>query len=230
MSKAVPSQVFALAFEAAPTALPVQRSMVGSAAKRVADVTLSLVALAFLWPLMVAIALAIRSSDGGPAIFAQTRVGRHGRPFTCLKFRSMVLDAEKVLADQLARDPQSMREWQANQKLVNDPRITGLGRFLRKSSLDELPQLINILLGQMSIVGPRPIVPAEIDRYGESFAHCFSVRPGLTGLWQVSGRSDCNYQTRVALDSRYAATQSFWLDAEIIVKTVPAVLLQHGSR
>lgn len=230
MSKAVPSQVFALAFEAAAPVVPARRSIAGSAAKRLCDITLSLTALIFLWPLMIAIALAIRTSDGGPAIFAQTRVGRNGRPFTCLKFRSMVLDADRALKDHLARDPQARREWQASQKLVDDPRITPLGRFLRKSSLDELPQLINILMGHMSIVGPRPIVPAEIDRYGESFSHCFSVRPGLTGLWQVSGRSDCNYQTRVALDARYAATQSFWLDAEIIVRTVPAVLAQQGSR
>lgn len=209
---------------------PARRGILSETAKRMCDVALAGTALLLLWPLMAAISLAIRMSDGGPALFAQVRVGRNGRPFTCLKFRSMVLDAERALADHLAADPQARREWAANQKLERDPRITGLGSFLRKSSLDELPQLINILLGQMSVVGPRPIVPAEIERYGESFAACFSVKPGLTGLWQVSGRSDCSYQTRVTLDHRYAATWSLWGDAEIILRTVPAVLSQRGSR
>jgi lipopolysaccharide/colanic/teichoic acid biosynthesis glycosyltransferase len=201
-----------------------------SAGKRTFDVVLAASALLLVWPLMLAIALAIRMSDGGPALFAQRRVGRHGRPFTCLKFRTMVLNAEQALKDHLAADPQAQREWEANQKLENDPRVTGLGLFLRKSSLDELPQLFNIIAGQMSVVGPRPIVPAEIDRYGDNFSACFSVRPGLTGLWQVSGRSDCNYQTRVTLDFRYAVTWSLLGDAEIVARTVPAVLSQRGSR
>jgi exopolysaccharide production protein ExoY len=230
MSKAVPSQGFALVFPVDRAAPLAYRRVFRIALKRVIDTTIAAAALMFLWPLMLMIAAMIRLTDGGPAIFGQTRIGRNGRPFTCLKFRSMVLDAEQALKDHLERSPQARREWQDSQKLSHDPRITQLGRILRKTSLDELPQLINILCGQMSLVGPRPIVPAEIHRYGENFAHCFSVPPGLTGLWQVSGRSDCGYQTRVALDSRYVNSWSLWLDAEIIVKTIPAVLFQQGSR
>ncbi len=230
MSKVLPSQQFALVVASRTSVKPVRRSIAANVGKRMIDVMLAGSALLLIWPLMLAIALAIRVSDGGPALFAQRRVGRHGRPFTCLKFRTMVLNAEQALQDHLASDPQARREWEANQKLDADPRITGLGVFLRKSSLDELPQLFNILLGQMSVVGPRPIVPAEIDRYGDSFSACFSVRPGLTGLWQVSGRSDCNYQTRVTLDYRYAVTWNFLSDIEIIARTIPAVLSQRGSR
>lgn len=204
--------------------------MVAGVTKRTLDIVLATAGLLLIWPLMLAIAIAIRAGDGGPALFAQMRVGRNGRPFTCLKFRTMVLDAEQALATHLASDPHARREWEAYQKLEHDPRITGLGGFLRKTSLDELPQLLNILAGQMSVVGPRPIVPTEIERYGDSFASCFSVRPGLTGLWQVSGRSDCSYQGRVALDQRYAASWTLLGDAEIMLKTVPAVLSQTGSR
>lgn len=230
MSKTLPSHGIMLVFTAERAALPSYSNIANLCVKRTIDICGALSALAFLWPLFVIIALAIRISDRGPAFFAQTRIGKNGRPFKCFKFRSMVLDADAALKAHLARCPHVRREWQENQKLADDPRVTRLGAFLRKTSLDELPQLVNILMGQMSLVGPRPIVPEEIHRYGENFSLCFSVPPGLTGLWQVSGRSDCGYEGRIALDRRYASNWSVWLDAEIIVKTIPAVLLQQGSR
>lgn len=206
------------------------RKSLDFALKRLIDIVLALTLLCLLAPLLCLLVALIRGSDGGPALFRQMRVGKGGRPFRCLKFRSMVLDAERALHDHLANDPQAAREWRESQKLSRDPRITALGSFLRKSSLDELPQLINILAGDMSFVGPRPIVADEVRRYGEAFVHCFSVQPGLTGLWQVSGRSDCSYVGRVMLDSRYASECSLWLDAQIMVRTIPAVLAQRGSR
>jgi len=230
MSKAAQTHEFPIGIAVRGSPPRVRRSIASAVIKRALDIVLASAGLLVLWPLMIAIAIAIRVGDGGPALFAQVRVGRNGRPFTCLKFRTMVMDAEKALAAHLASDPQARCEWETFQKLERDPRITGLGGFLRKTSLDELPQLFNILFGQMSVVGPRPIVHTEIERYGDSFVSCFSVRPGLTGLWQVSGRSDCSYQTRVALDQRYATTWTVLGDAEIILKTVPAVLTQKGSR
>jgi len=197
--------------------------------KRCLDVSVAATALFVLLPLMLLVVLAVRH-DGGPALFRHTRLGRHGRPFACLKFRSMVVDADEALRRHLDRDAAARQEWAATQKLTHDPRVTRLGRMLRKSSLDELPQLINVLRGEMSLVGPRPIVPDEAARYGELFEPCFSVRPGVTGLWQVSGRSDCPYEERVRLDARYAREWSLAQDLAILIKTVPAVLAQRGSR
>jgi len=230
VSKTLPSHGILLVFAADRDVAPSYSNIASLCCKRTIDICGACAALLFLWPLFIVIALSIRIADGGPALFAQTRIGRNGRPFKCLKFRSMVLDADAALRTHLERFPQVQREWQENQKLSDDPRVTRLGAFLRRTSLDELPQLINILTGQMSLVGPRPIVPDEIHRYGENFSHCFSVSPGLTGLWQVSGRSDCGYENRIALDRRYASNWSVWLDVEIIIRTIPAVLLQQGSR
>jgi exopolysaccharide production protein ExoY len=230
MSKSLPFREIALVVPGIGSRPLPLASWACTRCKAVLDRTAALLAIVLLWPLFVGLALAIRLSDGGPALFVQTRIGKNGRPFKCFKFRSMALDSEQVLRGHLEACPQARAEWAQYQKLSNDPRITALGAFLRKTSLDELPQCLNILLGQMSFVGPRPIVPDEIQRYGESFAHCFSVAPGLTGLWQVSGRSDCTYQQRVALDSQYASEWSLWLDAAIVLKTVPAVLRQRGSR
>ncbi|MDR6873008.1 lipopolysaccharide/colanic/teichoic acid biosynthesis glycosyltransferase [Bosea sp. BE125] len=179
---------------------------------------------------MLLIAGLIRAGDGGPAFFRQARVGRSGKSFRCWKFRTMASNAEEALQRLLASDPAAAQEWAESQKLTRDPRITPVGAFLRRSSLDELPQLFNIVSGDMSFVGPRPIVAAERERYGEAFNHCFSVPPGLTGLWQISGRSDCSYATRISLDSQYASDWHLLLDAKILVKTVPAVLMQKGSR
>ncbi|MEM9178105.1 MAG: sugar transferase [Pseudomonadota bacterium] len=209
---------------------PYSRNGANGFFKRATDFLIALVALVFLLPILIPIAIAIRISDGGPALFKQTRIGRDGNNFRCYKFRSMVIDADVRLKKLLDTDPRARREWQATQKLENDPRITAFGRFLRKSSLDELPQLINILRGDMSIVGPRPIVQNEIEKYGDYFTYYCQVRPGLTGLWQVSGRSDTSYGERVALDVRYVSDWSYSSDIKIMMMTVPAVLLSDGAK
>jgi exopolysaccharide production protein ExoY len=196
---------------------------------RVLDVAIALLALIFVLPLMAVIALAIFLQDGGPILFSHRRIGRGGKPFYCYKFRSMAVDAEARLAGLLARDAAARIEWELNHKLRNDPRVTPLGLFLRRSSLDELPQLLNVLQGTMSLVGPRPIVDAEIPRYGKRFRHYCAVKPGITGLWQISGRNDVNYRTRVAMDCLYAKSQSPALYLWIVVVTIPAVLSRKGS-
>lgn len=196
---------------------------------RLIDVILATAALVFLAPLLLPIAALIKLQDGGPIFFAHRRIGMDGRTFHCLKFRSMVVDAEARLAEYLAKSPEAQLEWAQDHKLRNDPRITKLGAFLRKSSLDELPQLINVLRGEMGVVGPRPIVQAEIVRYGRTFRHYCSVRPGITGLWQVSGRNDVSYRRRVALDRAYARSKCLAVYLGIIVKTIPAVLSRSGS-
>lgn len=190
---------------------------------------IALVALIFLAPLMIAIAIAVYAQDGGPVVFAHRRIGRGGRHFKCLKFRSMAVDAQERLAQLLATDPAAREEWERDHKLRNDPRVTRLGAFLRKSSLDELPQLINVLRGEMSLVGPRPIVDAEAPKYGHRFRYYCAVKPGITGLWQVSGRNDTSYRSRVAMDCVYATHRNALLDAKIMLATVPAVLLSRGS-
>lgn len=186
--------------------------------------------LVFAAPFLLPAMFLISRHDGGPAIFAQDRIGHGGRVFRCYKLRSMVVDSQERLEHLLATDPEARAEWEATQKLTNDPRITRLGQFLRKSSLDELPQLWNILRGDMSIVGPRPIVHNEIAKYGTDFIYYTDVRPGLTGLWQVSGRSDTTYDERVALDVRYVREWSFVGDVKVIAKTIPAILASKGAR
>ena len=193
------------------------------------NIVIALVALAVFLPLMVFVALAVWSQDRGPIFFAHKRIGKGGRPFPCLKFRSMAVDAEERLEDLLTRDPVARAEWERDHKLRNDPRVTKLTLFLRKSSLDELPQLLNVLRGQMDMVGPRPIVEAEIPKYGSRFRHYCAVNPGITGLWQVSGRNDTSYRTRVAMDCIYAKAKNPALDLWLIACTVPAVLLRKGS-
>lgn len=196
---------------------------------RVLDVLIALVVLTFLAPLMIVVAIAIKIQDGGSIFFGHSRIGYEGRAFRCWKFRSMVVDAEARLAALLAADPDARREWEADQKLRRDPRVTLLGRFLRVSSVDELPQLFNVLTGEMSLVGPRPIVTAEVARYGNRFAQYCSVRPGITGLWQVSGRNDVGYRSRVAMDTVFAKHQSAGLYIALLCATVPAVLFRRGS-
>ena len=193
------------------------------------NIAVALAALIFLLPVMLLVALAIYAQDGGPVLFAHRRIGLNGRHFYCLKFRSMAIDAEARLAALLASDPAARTEWQRDHKLRCDPRVTPLGAFLRKTILDELPQFFNVLRGDMSIVGPRPIVEAEVAKYGRRFRDYCTVKPGITGLWQVSGRNDTSYRTRVALDCVYARHRSFSLDAYIIACTVPAVLARRGS-
>ena len=193
------------------------------------NVVIALVALLFLAPVMIGVALAIFAQDGGPIVFAHRRIGKGGRYFHCLKFRSMAVDAEQRLADLLANDPEARAEWEKDHKLRNDPRVTRLGAFLRKTSLDELPQIFNVLRGEMSLVGPRPIVDAEVGKYGRRFNNYCAVKPGITGLWQVSGRNDVSYRARVAMDCIYARERNVLMDGFIIAATVPAVLMRKGS-
>jgi len=191
---------------------------------------LALVLLVLLAPLMLVIAMLIARRDGMPVLFAHYRVGRNGKLFRCMKFRSMLRNSEQVLADLLRDDPQARAEWARDQKLTDDPRITPIGHFLRRSSLDELPQLLNVLRGEMSLVGPRPITVAELTRYGSVRWHYLSVRPGITGLWQVSGRNNTTYEERVALDQRYVEQRSVLGDVAILFRTVRVVVLREGAR
>jgi exopolysaccharide production protein ExoY len=202
----------------------------GTSAKRITDIVIASVALVFVFPLLLVVATLIRLQDGGKAVYAQKRYGRNGRTFSCYKLRSMVANADERLQEILATDPEARAEWEETQKLVNDPRITPLGHFIRKTSIDELPQLINIIRGEMSLVGPRPIVESEIAKYGEYYRDYCAVRPGLTGLWQVEGRSDTTYEERVQLDVKYASSRTFTGDIMIMLRTVPAVLLSKGAR
>ena len=204
-------------------------SAVSPAIGRVMDVVVALVALCLLAPVMAMVALAVVLERKGPVVFRHMRVGKAGRRFPVLKFRSMRMDADQVLIDHLSANPAAAEEWARDHKLKDDPRITPLGRFLRKSSLDELPQLVNVLAGQMSIVGPRPIVEAEIPRYGRFFKAYCCVRPGITGVWQVSGRNDVSYRRRVAMDALYARRKSVLLDLRLMSATIPAVLTRRGS-
>jgi exopolysaccharide production protein ExoY len=190
---------------------------------------LALALFVFILPLLALVAIAVFCQDDGPVVFAHKRVGRNGRPFFCLKFRSMAADAEARLAEVLRNDPEARAEWERDRKLKNDPRITPLGNFLRRSSLDELPQLFNVLRGEMSLVGPRPIVFDETVKYGRRFRHYCAVKPGITGLWQISGRNDVSYRARVAMDCLYARRKSLILDGWILLATIPAVLCRRGS-
>jgi exopolysaccharide production protein ExoY len=197
---------------------------IGGRVKRTMDLVLAGVALVLLAPFMLLIAALIQMTMGGPVIFRQERIGRNGRPFTFFKFRTMCANADEVLRTYLASNPVAAAEWRETQKLMKDPRVTRIGRFLRKSSLDELPQLFNVLRGDMSLVGPRPILRSEVWRYGRHARRCFQARPGLTGLWQVSGRNRISYRSRIALDRYYASHWSIWLDLLVMLKTIPALL------
>lgn len=193
------------------------------------DVAVAFAALIFFGPLLILTAVMVKLEDGGPILYSHRRVGKNGRPFGCLKFRSMAVDADARLSALIATDQAAATEWAVNHKLRDDPRVTRIGRFLRQSSLDEFPQLFNVLKGDMSVVGPRPIVEAEIARYGASFADYCLIRPGITGLWQISGRSDLSYSERVSLDADYARRKSLAVDIVILAKTIPAVLFRRGS-
>ena len=198
-------------------------------AKRALDLVGSIILIVFFMPHMCLMAVLVKMADGGPILFAQTRIGRNGQRFKCLKFRTMVVDAEEALKTYFDRYPDARREWIETQKLRVDPRVTPIGRFLRKTSFDELPQLLNVLAGQMSLVGPRPIIEEEIPRYGDKILAYMTVRPGLTGLWQVSGRSNCSYEERVALDAKYISEWRLRSDFVILLRTVPVLLRQDGS-
>ena len=197
--------------------------------KRCLDVALCLLALPVLVPLGAGLACAIRLDSPGPAFYRHHRIGRKGREIRIYKFRTMALNAEAILRDCLDKDENLRREWESVHKLRNDPRVTRVGAFLRKTSLDELPQLINVLVGDMSLVGPRPIVAAEIEKYGEVYDEYRRVRPGITGLWQVSGRNDTSYGERVAYDRYYIRNWSVWMDVWILARTAPVALTGSGA-
>ena len=196
---------------------------------RILDVCVAVTMLIVLLPVMLVIPIGILISDPGPIFFAQKRVGKNGRIIKCLKFRTMCVDADEKLKKLLASNPKLREEWKEKQKLDRDPRITRFGQFLRQSSLDELPQLFAIVMGDMSLVGPRPIIEAEIPRYGRFITSYLSVKPGLTGLWQVTGRNNTTYRRRVATDVFYVRSKSLMLDLKILLATIPAVLTGRGS-
>lgn len=198
-------------------------------ASRAFDLVVAVTMLLVALPFLIVLAIALQIDSPGRLFFVQSRVGRGGAMFPCLKFRTMCENADQVLAEYLAGSEEARAEWSRDFKLRNDPRVTRLGRLVRKLSLDEFPQLVNIVQGHMSVVGPRPIVAAEAERYGASFATYCAVRPGLTGLWQVSGRNDVSYRERVELDCTYVARKSVAFDCFIVLKTVPAVILSRGS-
>lgn len=207
---------------------PISRESAYFAAKRMLDVTGSLVLAGAFAPLMLAIVLLLRKNKG-PVIYRHHRVGRGGRVFECLKFRTMVPDADDILPRLLEQDSSSKGEWLRNHKLRRDPRVTRLGRFLRRTSLDELPQLWNVIRGEMSLVGPRPVVPQELPRYGRNVRDYLAINPGITGLWQVEGRDDADYRRRVVLDTYYVRRQNLLLDLWILFKTIRVVLGGRGA-
>ena len=197
---------------------------IGALAKRSVDIVLALSGIILLAPLLVICYLLTIATSPGPALFRHRRVGFNGRHFDCLKFRTMLVDAPEQLRRLLESDPAAAAEWAATRKLRRDPRVTAIGALLRKSSLDELPQLFNVLRGEMSIVGPRPVTDEELERYTTSVGAYLACRPGITGLWQVSGRSTTTYDKRVACDAFYAQNWSIALDAKILIVTLPSLL------
>jgi len=219
-----------VSFEAAIAA----RGEVDHAARRDAmlmraiDVTFAGAAVLLLLPLLILIIAALKLTSPGPVLFAHRRIGKDGQVFACYKFRSMVVNSAEVLDTHLAENADARAEWARDHKLRKDPRVTSIGRLLRRSSLDEVPQIFNVLRGEMSIVGPRPIVEGEIIRYRQYIADYMRVKPGITGLWQISGRNNTTYRRRVALDTTYARTRSVTLDLAIMARTVPAVVMGSG--
>jgi Undecaprenyl-phosphate galactose phosphotransferase WbaP len=197
--------------------------------KRLMDLGIVVMGGLILMPLFLVISALVKISSPGSVFFGHKRLGKDGKPFTAYKFRSMVQNSNEILDALLKSDPGMREEWAENHKLKNDPRITKIGKFLRRTSFDEFPQLINVLKGEMSLVGPRPIVNDEVEKYGEDFNRIFSVKPGLTGLWQVSGRSDTDYGERISFDTYYLQSWSVWLDIWILYKTFGVVLRGKGA-
>lgn len=201
-----------------------------NAVKRAFDIFFSILILILTAPLMAFIAMAVRISSRGKIVYAHERIGRGGKPFRCYKFRTMYPNADERLRDILNNSPELKKEWDQTHKLKNDPRVTPIGKFLRKTSLDEFPQFWNVLKGDLSVVGPRPVVQYEVERHlGIKAAKLLSIRPGLTGLWQVSGRNDLSYATRIKMDEQYVDTQSMLLDLKIIGKTIPSMFISKGA-
>ena len=205
-------------------ARPLNRSI-----KTIVDYTLTIIGVILISPILLFIAGWIYKDSPGPVIFRHIRIGKNGRVFPCFKFRTMCINADKKLQELLANDAEARAEWEKDFKLKNDPRITKSGAFLRKTSLDELPQLLNVLRGEMSLVGPRPVIEAELPRYGDFLDDYLMVKPGITGMWQVNGRSDTTYDERVQMDSWYVRNWSVWLDFMLLFRTIKAVLAGKGA-
>ena len=195
--------------------------------KRVVDFTLSLIGLIVLSPIFLVIAIFIKKESDGPVFFKHKRIGKNGKEIYIYKFRSMVTNAEELIKK---FTPEQMKEFKENFKLENDPRITKIGKFLRKTSLDELPQLINILKGELSIIGPRPVIKEELEKYGNNKEKFLSVMPGLTGYWAANGRSDTTYEQRMMMELYYVDNMSFKLDVKIFFKTAISVLKKEGAK
>jgi exopolysaccharide production protein ExoY len=198
--------------------------------KRAFDIAISSLLLVIIFPILLLLSIIVRL-DGGPAFFRHSRIGINSRPFGCLKYRTMSVNAEQDLVSYLAANPHAAMEWAAQRKLMHDPRVTRLGAVLRATSLDELPQLLNVLRGEMSLIGPRPVVQEELEHHYCSAGRTAyaATRPGITGLWQISGRSDTTYTERVRLDIAYVDTWSLRLDIMILLRTVPAVIARKGA-
>lgn len=195
--------------------------------KRFLDIFLSLIGLILLSPIFLIIAIIIKLDSKGPVFFVHSRIGEKGKPLGIYKFRTMVTNAEELIKK---FTPEQKEEFEKNFKLENDPRVTKIGNFLRKTSLDELPQILNILKGELSIIGPRPIVQAELEKYGDDKEKFLSVKPGLTGYWAANGRSDTSYEERIQMELYYVDNMSFWLDIKIFFKTIFAVIKKEGAR
>ena len=201
----------------------------GEKAKRLFDIIFSLLVLILFSPVYLILALLVALSSDGPIFYVQERVGKNYKRFNCIKFRTMVTNADEILIQMMETSPQFQQEWKSNFKLKKDPRITAIGKFLRITSLDEFPQFWNVLKGDMSVVGPRPLVAEELPKYGCHINEILTIRPGITGLWQVSGRNDIPYPRRVQIDLYYVKFRSFWLDLWIILKTIAVVVIPKDS-
>lgn len=197
--------------------------------KTIFDFALTLVGTVAISPILIFIAIWIYKDSPGPVIFKHTRIGKNGKKFPCYKFRSMCIDAKEKLAELLENDPVAKAEWERDFKLKNDPRITKSGAFLRRTSLDELPQIFNVLRGDMSLVGPRPVIEEELERYGEYVNDYLMVKPGITGMWQINGRNDTSYAERVCMDSWYVRNWSIWIDNLILWRTLKSVIRCKGA-
>jgi len=201
----------------------------GEFAKRLFDVVFSLLVLILFSPVYLLLALLIALSSPGPVFYIQERVGKDHKRFGCIKFRTMVQNADDLLVDLISTSPQVRQEFEDSFKLKHDPRITAIGKFLRLTSLDEFPQFWNVLRGDMSVVGPRPLVPEELSKYGRHINKVLTIRPGLTGLWQVSGRNDIPYNQRIQIDVYYVNCQNFWLDLWVVIKTIGIVVIPKNN-
>jgi len=196
--------------------------------KRAVDIVLGLILLVLFSPIFAFLALTIRR-DGGPVFFKHTRLGKNGKVFNCRKFRTMQIDSEHILLDYLRNNSEANKEWKLKRKIKKDPRVTPIGQYLRRTSVDELPQLINVIKGEMSLVGPRPIVAEEVPHYGKFITYYLNMTPGMTGLWQVSGRTDTSYEERVKLDVWYSKNWTLWNDVVVLLKTCNTLISRHGA-